>query len=332
MTTTIAFSTLLETFFTDRLLRQQRASPHTIASYRDTFSLLLRFTQHRLGKAPSALTLDDLDAPLISAFLDDLEHTRGTSARSRNVRLAAIHSFFHDAALRAPSHSGLIQRVLAIPSKRYDRTPIAFLTDVEIDALLAAPDQHTWAGRRDRTLLLLAVQTGLRVSEVSGLCWQDITLATGAHVRCQGKGRKERCTPLRKDTIAALRTWQREQQRRPEEPVFPSTRGGSLGRDGVACLLAKHVVTAQQHCPSLQGKRVSPHVLRHSAAMALLHSGVDCAVIALWLGHESMDTTQMYLHASLELKQQALEKTTPVNGQPGRYRPDDDLLAFLKRL
>jgi integrase/recombinase XerD len=332
MTTTMAFPTLLETFFTDRLLRQQRASPHTIASYRDTFSLLLRFTQRRLGKAPSALTLDDLDAPVVSAFLDDLEQQRGTSARSRNVRLAAIHAFFHYVALRAPSHSGLIQRVLAIPSKRYDRTPIAFLTDVEIEALVAAPDQHTWAGRRDRTLLLLAVQTGLRVSEVSGLRWHDITLGTGAHVRCHGKGRKERCTPLRKDTIAALRAWQREQPSRPEDPVFPSTRGGPLGRDGVAWLVTKHVTTAQQHCPSLQGKRVSPHVLRHSAAMALLHSGVDCAVIALWLGHESMDTTQMYLHASLDLKQRALEKTTPVNGQPGRYRPNDDLLAFLKSL
>jgi integrase/recombinase XerD len=332
MTTTIAFPTLLETFFTERLLRQKRVSPHTIASYRDTFSLLLRFTQQRLGKAPSTLTLDDLDAPMVSAFLDDLEQARGTSARSRNVRLAAIHSFFHYAALRAPSHSGLIQRVLAIPSKRYDRTPIAFLTGVEIEALLAAPDQHTWAGRRDRTLLLLAVQTGLRVSELSGLCWQDITLGTGAHIRCQGKGRKERCTPLRKDTSAALRAWQREQQNRPEEPLFPSTRGGPLGRDGVAYLLAKHVATAQPHCPSLQGKRVSPHVLRHSAAMMLLHSGVDSAMIALWLGHETMDTIQMYLHASLELKQQALDKTTPVNGRLGRYQPDDDLLAFLKSL
>jgi integrase/recombinase XerD len=332
MTTTIALPTLLQTFFTDRLLRQKRASPHTIASYRDTFSLLLRFTQKRLGKAPSAVTLDDLDEPVVSAFLDHLEHERGMSARSRNVRLAAIHSFFQYAALRAPSHSGLIQRILAIPSKRYNRTPIAFLTDVEIEALLAAPEQQTWAGRRDRTLLLLAVQTGLRVSEVSGLCWQDIALGTGAHVRCQGKGRKERCTPLRKDAITALRAWQREQQSRPEEPVFPSTRGGPLGRDGVAYLLTKHVAAAQQRCPSLQGKRVTPHVLRHSAAMVLLHSGVDSAVIAMWLGHETMDTIQMYLHASLTLKQQALDKTTPVNGRAGRYQPDDDLLAFLKSL
>lgn len=332
MTTTHAFPTLLETFFTERLLHQQRASPHTVASYRDTFSLLLRFAQQRLHKAPSTLTLDDLDAPFISAFLDDLEHDRGISARSRNVRLAAIHAFFHYAALRAPHHSGVIQRVVAIPSKRYDRTPIAFLTDTEIEALLAAPDPHTWAGRRDRTLLLVAAQTGLRVAELIGLCWQDITLGTGAHVRCHGKGRKDRCTPLRQDAITALRAWQREQQAPPDAPVFPNARGGPLSRDGVAYLLAQHVATARQHCPTLHGKRVSPHVLRHSAAMALLHSGVDCAVIALWLGHESMDTTQMYLHASLELKQQALDKTTPVNGQPGRYRPDDALLAFLKSL
>jgi integrase/recombinase XerD len=332
MTTNLSFPTLLETFFTERLLRQQRASPHTVASYRDTFSLLLRFAQQRLHKAPSILMLDDLDAPVISAFLDDLEHERGTSARSRHVRLAAIHAFFHFASLRAPSHSAMIQRVLAIPSKRYDRTPIAFLTAAEIDALRSAPDQRTWAGRRDRTLLLVAVQTGLRVSELIGLCWHNIALGRGAHVRCHGKGRKERCTPLRQDAITALRAWQREQQGRPEAPVSPNARGGPLSRDGVAYLLAKHVATAQQHCSSLHGKQVSPHVLRHSAAMALLHSGVDCAVIALWLGHESMDTTQMYLHASLELKQQALAKTTPVNGQPGRYRPDDDLLAFLKSL
>ena len=332
MTTTLTFPTLLETFFTDRLVRQKRASPHTIASYRDTFSLLLRFTQQRLGKAPSALTLDDLDAPCISAFLDDLEHTRGTSARSRNVRLAAIHSFFQYAALRAPSHGGLIQRVLAIPSKRYDRTPIDFLTGAEIDVLLAVPDQQTWAGRRDRTLMLVAVQTGLRVSELTGLCWQDVVFGTGAHVSCEGKGRKTRCTPLRKDAITALRAWQHERKSLPQDPVFPSARGRRLSRDGVAYLLAKHMGAARHQCPSLEGKRVSPHVLRHSAAMALLHSGVDSAVIAMWLGHESMDTIQMYLHASLALKQQALDKTTPVKGSPGRYQPDDNLLAFLKGL
>jgi integrase/recombinase XerD len=203
MTTTISFPSLLETFFTERLVRQQQASPHTIASYRDTFCLLLRFAQQRLHQAPSALTLADLDAPGIGSFLASLEQERGTRARSRNGRLAAIHAFFHSAALHAPSHSGVIQRVLAIPSKRDERPPIAFLTGAEIDALVAAPDQQTWAGRRDRTLLLVAVQTGRRVSELIELCWQDITLGTGAHVRCHGKGRKVRCIPLRQEAIIA---------------------------------------------------------------------------------------------------------------------------------
>jgi integrase/recombinase XerD len=246
MTANLSFPTLLETFFTERLVRQQQASPHTIASYRDTFCLLLRFAQQRLNKAPLALTLADLDAPLIGTFLDDLEHERATSARSRNVRLAAIHAFFHDAALHAPSHSGVSQRVLAIPSKRYERTPIAFLTGAEVYALLAAPDQQTWAGRRDRTLPLVAIQTGLRVAELIGLCGHDIALGTGAHLRCHGKGRKVRCIPLRQYAIAALRAWQREQQSRPEAPVFPTDRGWPLSRDGVAYLLAKHVATAQQ--------------------------------------------------------------------------------------
>lgn len=327
-----SFPALLEGFFTERLQRQKQVSTHTIASYRDTFCLLLRYVQQQLHKPPSALSLADLNAPVISTFLDYLERERGLSARSRNVRLAAIHSFFRYCALQAPSYSGLIQQVLAIPSKRYERHPIEFLTRPEIEALLAAPDQSGWTGRRDRTLLVLAIQTGLRVSELIGLRWQDITLGTGAHVRCEGKGRKARCTPLRKDAIAALRAWHREQQPSSNTPIFPNARGRPLSRDGVAYLLAQHVATAQQSCPSLERKRITPHVLRHSAAMELLQSGVDCAVIALWLGHETMDTTQMYLHASLELKQRALDKTTPVKGSPGRYRPDDELLAFLKSL
>jgi integrase/recombinase XerD len=326
------FPTLMEAFFTERLVQQKHASAHTLASYRDTFCLLLRYAEQRLHKAPSRLTLEDLDAPLIGEFLDHLQESRGTSARSRNVRLAAIHSFFRYAALQAPDHGGLIERVLAIPSKRYERGPIAYLTQPEIEALLAAPDLSAWLGRRDRTLLLVALQTGLRVSELIGLRWQDVSLDTGAHVCCQGKGRKSRCTPLRKDAITVLRAWRCEQPHDPSAPVFPTTRGTPLSRDGVAYILAKHLTRARQQCPSLEGKRVSPHVLRHSAAMALLHSGVDCAVIALWLGHESMETTQIYFHASLELKQQALDKTTPTNGFPGRYRPDDALLAFLKSL
>jgi len=332
MRTSANFPFLLETFFADRLLRQRQASPHTIAAYRDTFCLLLRFAQDRLKRAPSTIALEHFDAPFIGAFLDHIEKDRQNSARSRNARLAAIHSFFQYAALHAPEHIALIQRVLAIPSKRYDHAQIEFLTSQEIEALLAAPDVGTWTGRRDRTLLLVAVQTGLRVSELVGLHCEDAILGSGAHVRCLGKGRKERCTPLRKDAVEALRVWCRERNPKPSEPLFPSTRGGSLGVDGVGHLLAKHLATARKLCPSLENKRVSPHVLRHSAAMELLQAGVDHSVIALWLGHERVETTQMYLHANLALKEQALAKTTPSNVRPGRYKPEDKLLAFLKRL
>lgn len=332
MKTFINFAGLLEKYFTDRLMRQRQASPHTIASYRDTFCLLLRFAQDHLKKSPSMLMLEHLDAPFVAAFLDHLEKERGNCARSRNARLAAIHSFFQYAALHAPDHSALIQRVLAIPNKRYDRTQIEFLTHREIEALLAAPDVSTWSGRRDRTLLLVAVQTGLRVSELVGLRCEDVVLGRGAHVRCLGKGRKERCTPLRKDAVRALRGWLRERNPQVSDPLFPSTRGGPLGPDGVEHLLAKHLATARKRCSSLKKKHVTPHVLRHSAAMELLLAGVDRSVIALWLGHERPDTTQIYLHANLALKEQALAKTTPLNVQPGRYRPDDELLAFLKNL
>lgn len=332
MSSPLSFPILLERFFTARLMQQQHVSHHTIASYRDTFCLLLRYAQTCRHKDPSQLTLADLDADFIVAFLDDLQAHRGTSARSRNVRLAAVHSFFRYAALEVPEHSALIERVLAIPAKRYERAPIAYLTRAESEALLAAPDLSTWLGRRDRTLLLVALQTGLRVSELIGLRWQDVTLATGGHVRCQGKGRKQRCTPLRKEAVTALRAWQHEQAQEATASVFPSTRGGVLSRDAVADLLKKHLAQARQQCPSLVDKDITPHGLRHSAAMALLHSDVDCAVIAMWLGHESMDTTQIYLHASLELKQQALDRTTPLSEAHGRYQPDDALLAFLKGL
>jgi integrase/recombinase XerD len=332
MKTSANFAGLLEKFFTDRLMRQRQASPHTIASYRDTFCLLLRFAQDRLKKAPSMLMLEHLDAPFVAAFLDHLEKDRGNGTRSRNARLAAIHSFFQYAALHAPDHSALIQRVLAIPNKRYDRTQIEFLTHSEIEALLAAPDVSNWSGRRDRTLLLVAVQTGLRVSELVGLRCEDVELGRGAHVRCLGKGRKERCTPLRKDAVKALRGWLRERNPQLCDPLFPSTRGGPLGPDGVEHLLAKHLATARKKCSSLKKKHVTPHVLRHSAAMELLQAGVDRSVIALWLGHERPDTTQIYLHANLALKEHALAKTAPLNVQPGRYRPDEELLTFLKNL
>lgn len=332
MPTETTFPHLLEAFFTDRLMQQRQASPNTIASYRDTFTLLLRFSHQCLRKAPSALGLEDLDAPFLGTFLDHLEQERGNRASSRNARLAAIHSFFHYVALYEPQHSALIQRVLAIPSKRAEQTPIAFLTRPEIEALLAAPDQTTWIGRRDRTLWLLAVQTGLRVSELIGLRCQDVVLGAGAHVRCYGKGRKERSTPLRKETVAALRVWLRERQGALLDVAFPNNRGGSMSRDAVEYRLAKHLVEARQNCASLQQKHVTPHVLRHTAAMELLQSGVDRAVIALWLGHESVETTQRYFHASLELKEQALAKTAPLDAPPSRYQPDDELLAFLKGL
>lgn len=333
MNTATPFAAHLEGFFTDRLMRQRKASPHTIASYRDTFRLLLNYAQRNLKKAPSDLAMEDLDTPFIGSFLDHLEKQRGNSARSRNVRLAAVHSFFRYVALHEPQHVALAQRVLAMPSKRYTRRPIEFLTRPEVEALLAAPNPHTWAGRRDRTLLLVDVQTGLRASELLGLQCQDIVLAPGAHVRCHGKGRKDRCTPIRrKDTVAAVRCWLRERQGHPTDPLFPNVRGGPLSHDGLEYLLSKHVATARQHCASLKKKHVTPHVLRHTSAIDLLQHGVDRSVIALWLGHESAETTNIYLHADLQMKEQALAKTEPLNMRPNRYQPDDQILAFLKSL
>jgi len=327
-----SFPGLLEAFFTQRLMRQRHASPHTLASYRDTSRLLLQFARDRLKKAPSGLALTDLDAPLIGAFLAHLESTRGNGSRSRNLRLTAIRSFFRYAAYEQPAHAGQIQRVLAIPNQRQARPLVGFLTQPEIAALLAAPDPRTWGGRRDAALLLLAVQTGLRLSELTGLRRADLTLGAGAHVRCTGKGRKERCTPLAKPTLTALRAWLCEPARGSADLLFPNARGGRLSADGVQYLVAKHVTAARQRCPSLRQKRVSPHVLRHTSAMELLQAGVDRAVIALWLGHESVETTQIYLDANLALKEEALSKTTPLNGKAGRYRPDDQLLQFLKGL
>jgi len=322
----------LQAFFTERLLAQRRVSPNTIASYRDCFRLLLTFATQQLGKAPSGLMLEDLDAPFIGQFLEHLENERGNGARTRNVRLAAIHSFFRYVSLNEPAHSLHCQRVLAIPSKRHERKPINYLDEAEIDALLAAPNLSTWTGRRDRALLLVAVQTGLRVSEIIGLQCKDVVLGTGAHVRCQGKGRKHRSTPLRKDAVSALTMWFKEHQGEPTDPVFPSIRGGPLSRDAVERLVAKHSATAQKSCPSMKSKKVTPHTLRHSTAMDLLHHGVDRSVIALWLGHESVETTQIYLHADLRLKEKALSRTTPRGTKPGRYQPGDKLLAFLESL
>lgn len=323
---------LLEAFFLDRLIQQRRVSPYTVASYRDTFRLLLHFAERRLKTAPSALRLADLDAPLVGAFLHHVENERGNSARSRNVRLAAIRSFFRYAALQAPEHAGLIQRVLAMPNKRFERRPVDFLVHPEIDALLEAPDRSTWTGRRDHALLLVAVETGLRCSELAGLRIESLVLGRGAYLRCHGKGRKERCTPLRKSTVAVLRGWLRERAGAPSDPIFPNARGGRLSPDGIEYIVAKHVAAARQCCASLERKRVTPHVLRHTAAMELLRSGVDRAVIALWLGHESVETTQMYLDADLALKERALARTAPRKAHARRYRPRDRLLDFLKGL
>jgi len=328
-----ALAPTLEGYFTDRLIGQRHASPHTVAAYRDAWRLLLRFALERTGKQPSQLTLTDLDAPFIASFLDHLEHDRHNGVRTRNARLAAIRSFFHYAALHHPEHGGLIARVLAIPTKRCEQREVAYLTRPELDALVNAPNTSTWTGRRDHALLDVAAQTGLRVSELTGLRNQDVELGTGAHVRCTGKGRKQRATPLAKTTVAVLRVWMQERGGSPSDALFPSLRGGPLSRGAVEERVAKHAATAVQRCPSLRTKRTTPHVLRHSCAMELLRSGVDTTVIALWLGHEKVETTsRVYLHADLSIKERALARTTPLNSQPGRYRPSDRLLAFLDSL
>ena len=332
MTTSTSFAALLERFFTQRLMVQRQASPHTISSYRDTFRQFLKFTQQQLRKAPSRLNFEEIDAPLVVAFLEHLEKRQGVSVRSRNLRLTAIHSFFRFAAFEAPDHSDQIQRVLAIPSKRYTRTLVQFLTRPEVDALLAAPDLRTWSGRRDHAFLLLAVQTGLRLSEMTGLKREDLILEAGAHVRVIGKGRKERCTPLAKSTRAILKAWLREPPLSDGGVLFPSAKGQRLSVHGVQYLLNKHRMTASKVRPSLKNKRVTVHRLRHTMAMDLLQEGVDRAVIALWLGHESVETTQIYLEATLAMKEQALAKTKPPQGKPGRYQPGDQLLGFLNSL
>jgi site-specific recombinase XerD len=332
VTISTSFAVMLERFFTQRLMQQRQASPHTISSYRDSFRQFLSFTEKRLHKLPSRLGFEEIDAPLVVAFLDDLEKRQGVSVRSRNLRLTAIHSLFRYAAFEAPTHSAQIQRVLAIPSKRFTRTLVQFLTRPEADALLAAPDQCTWSGRRDHAFILVALQTGLRLSEMTGLKREDLILGAGAHVRVIGKGRKERCTPLAKSTLAVLRSWLREPQRGPDYVLFPSAKGERLSVHGVQYLLNKHRRTASDVCPSLKQKRVTVHRLRHTMAMDLLQSGVKPAVIALWLGHESVETTQIYLEATLAMKEQALAKTTPLRARPGRYHPTDELLGFLNGL
>lgn len=324
----------VQAWFLERLIAQRQASPRTVAAYRDTFRMLLGFAQARTGKAPCRLGIADIDAKLLGAFLAHLEQGRGNSARTRNTPLAAVHSFFAYASLQHPEHAGLVQRVLAIPAKKYPRKEVHYLTPDEVDALLAAPDRATWSGRRDYALLALAVQTGMRVSELTQLSIGDLHLARpGPHVTCHGKGRKDRATPVTAHTVSVLRQWLKERGGTAADPLFPTTRGGPLSPDAVQWLVAKHTEAAGKACPSLAAKRISPHALRHTCAMNLKRSGVDIAVIALWLGHESSHTTSdLYLHADMALKEQALARTKPPNTKPGRYRPPDRLMRFLQEL
>lgn len=323
---------LLESFFVQRLLKQRNASPNTVSAYRDTFKMLLVFAKEQLKKPPSSLQLAEIDADLIVCFLNELETVRKISINSRNLRLAAIRSFFRYVAFEAPGHSAQIQRVLAIPTKKYIRPILSFMTKEEIDALLAAPDQSNWAGRRDYALLLVAITTGLRLSELTGLEWGNVVIQnTGSHILVLGKGRKERCTPLTKTTAAVMVVWKKESATKNIQ-VFPNARGGKLSADGLQFILSKHLLIARKKCPTLSTKHVTPHTLRHSCAMELLQAGVDRSMIALWLGHESVETTQIYLHANLALKEEILKKTRMPEGKIGRYRPDDQLLAFLTGL
>jgi site-specific recombinase XerD len=322
----------LQAFFTDRLTRQLQASPRTIASYRDTLRLLFCFAQDTTGKAPCSLDWDDLDETLISSFLTHLEQDRHNSARTRNLRLTAIRSLFRYAALRHPEHAAVIQRVLSIPPKRFQKRTITFLTTEESKALIDAPDQARWEGRRDRAILTLAIQAGLRVSELIGLNNANIVLGTGAHVRCEGKGRKQRSVPLTTPAQAVLSSWQKERAGDPQDPLFATRTGRRLSRDAIERRLATHTKVAAKQCPSLSGKRLHPHVLRHSCAMSLLQAGVDTTVIALWLGHADIRSTQAYLHADLTIKERALALVTPAAVPPGRYKPPDTVLAFLEAL
>lgn len=325
---------LVQRFFTDRLLTQLGASPHTVASYRDTFRLLLVFASERLARQPSRLRLEDLDVPLLVAFLEHLECERGCSPKTRNTRLAAVRAFFRFVAYAEPARSLQCQQVLAIPSKRHERPMLEFLTEEETAALIAAPDRATWIGRRDHAMLEVAAQTGLRNAELRSLRRRDVGLGTGAHVRCLGKGRKERCTPLRRDVGAVLEASLLEGRQGADEqdPVFPSMRGGFMSADALQKLVARHVATAATVCSTLAGRRITPHTLRHTAAMDLLRRGVDVTVIALWLGHESIETTQIYLHADMRLKERALAHADPSGATPERFRPSDELLSFLSTL
>lgn len=325
-------STTVELFFTQRLVKQRQASAHTIAAYRDTLRLLFEFVQHRTSKSPTEFDWEDLEHDTISAFLDDLELTRKNSPRTRNARLAAIRSLFSYAAIRHPEHAGLIAAVLALPPKRFEQSTISYLTPPEVEALLAAPDRSRWEGRRDHALFMLAIQTGLRVAELTSLQCADVSFSPTAYVHCLGKGRKERAIPLTTSTAQTLQLWLTELNAAPQTPLFPTRKGRHLSRDAVQQRLTTHSQTAANTCATLQNKRISPHTLRHTAAMTLLRAGVDATVIALWLGHADIRSTNAYLQADMTIKERALAMMTPTTTVPGRYTPPDELLAFLNAL
>lgn len=327
-----AIAATMQSFFTDRLITQRRVSPRTIAVYRDTMRLLVTFAAERHDGPVHRLDWGDLDAATITAFLEHCEHDRHNSTRTRNLRLTAIRSLFAYASLRHPEHAATIQQVLAIPTKRFDKPTITFLTAEQIDALIAAPDLTRWEGRRDRAFLLTALQTGLRVSELVGLNCVDVTFGTGAAVSCLGKGRRHRAVPLTAPTQAVLQVWTTERAGEPDDPLFPARTGNRLSADAVQRLVRKHATTAAVSCPSIRPEHIHPHVLRHSCAMTLLQAGVDTAVIALWLGHADIRSTNAYLHADMTIKQRALDRTTPITSPPGRFKPTDHLLAFLEAL
>ena len=321
---------LLQSFFVDKLDRHLNASIHTKAAYADTFRLLLLYAQDATSVAPSELTLADLNADLVGGFLQHLETVRGNSAVTRNARRAALRSFFTYASYRAPDSIATISQVLAIPAKRTKTILVSFLTTPEAKALIAAPDTGTWLGKRDRLLLHLGIQTGLRVSELVSLRIGDIQISPRSQLECVGKGRKQRIIPLQKNTIVLLTAWFREVPAAPGTPLFPTQAGTPLTRAAVGKLVAHHAKTAAEGCPSIAGKNVTPHTLRHTCAMSLLHAGIDTASIALWLGHANIQTTQIYLHADLELKRRTLDRLPAIDDQPpARYQASDALLAFL---
>ena len=323
---------LLQGFFSDRLITQRRASAHTIASYRDTIRLLLTYLSTTTGTSPAQLDFAHLDAPAITAFLSYLETERGNSDSTRNTRLAAIHALFRYAYVRSPEHADLITRVLAITPRRRQRPLVNYLTADEITALVAAPDQRTWHGRRDHTILQVACQTGLRAAELLNLNCDDVHLGRSAFVRCEGKGRKQRHTPLTRQSATTLHAWLDERGRATNQPLLPTITGARLSHDALARLVRKHATTAANTCATLTTKNVTPHTMRHAAAMALLHAGVDTSVIALWLGHASPESTQAYLHADMSIKERALARITPTTTTTSRYTPDDTLLAYLDTL